>query len=58
MKYADGALTEDEYADMKAKRQTWRDNINAYEAEIASLEAADTTETEAAETETETSAES
>ena len=33
-KYADGALTDDEYAETKAKRQAWRDEINEYEAQL------------------------
>ncbi|WP_270847548.1 hypothetical protein [Candidatus Collinsella stercoripullorum] len=39
MKHADGALTDEEYAEMKAKRQGWRDTINELEARRMSLEA-------------------
>lgn len=31
IKYAEGALTADEYAPIKAQRQEWRDRINALE---------------------------
>ena len=31
IKYAEGALTAEEYADMKAQRQAWRDRINELE---------------------------
>ena len=34
IKYAEGALTEKEYAEMKAQRQAWRDRINELEALI------------------------
>ena len=32
IKYAEGAMTEEEYADTKAQRQAWRDRINELEA--------------------------
>ncbi len=31
IKYAEGVLSEEEYADMKAQRQLWRDRINELE---------------------------
>jgi hypothetical protein len=34
MKYFEGLLTDEEYAPIKAKRQEWRDRINALEEEI------------------------
>lgn len=37
IKYAEGFITEEEYASIKAQRQTWRDEINALEAEIEAL---------------------
>ena len=37
IKYAEGALTEEEYAPIKAQRQVWRDEINALEAELQEL---------------------
>lgn len=37
MKHADGALTDEDYADTKAKRQQWRDRINELEAEQVRL---------------------
>lgn len=33
IKYAEGWLTADEYADTKAQRQAWREEINALEAQ-------------------------
>lgn len=33
-KHADGAMTDEEYAEMKAKRQAWRDRINELETEL------------------------
>lgn len=38
-KIAEGKATKDEYADKIAERQTWRDDINAAQDEIARLEA-------------------
>ena len=32
LKHADGALTDDEYADARAERQQWRDRINELQA--------------------------
>ena len=34
IKHADGVITDEEYADMRAKRQAWRDRINELEEEI------------------------
>jgi FtsZ-binding cell division protein ZapB len=34
IKYAEGFLTEEEYAEMKAQRQAWRERINELEAVI------------------------
>lgn len=34
IKYAEGWMTETEYAPIKAQRQAWRDRINELEAEI------------------------
>lgn len=34
IKYAEGQLTAEEYAPMKAQRQAWRDEINRLEKEI------------------------
>lgn len=41
IKYSEGELTEEEYAEMKANRHRWRTEINELEAE---LEDADTGE--------------
>ena len=38
-KIAEGKATKAEYADKIAERQTWRDDINAAQDEIARLEA-------------------
>lgn len=38
-KIAEGKATKEEYADKIAERQTWRDDINAAQDEIARLEA-------------------
>ena len=38
IKYAEGALSEDEYANMKVQRQAWRDRINELEAIIGGKE--------------------
>lgn len=38
LKFSDGALTEAEYASMRAQRQAWRDEINAAEEEIRALQ--------------------
>ena len=32
LKHADGALTDEEYADARAERQQWRDRINELQA--------------------------
>ena len=37
IKYAEGMLTEDEYAPIKAQRQAWRDEINALEEELKAV---------------------
>ena len=37
IKYAEGALTEEEYAPIKAQRQAWRDEINALEKELSEV---------------------
>ena len=34
IKYAEGCLTEEEYAEMRAQRQAWRERINELEAVI------------------------
>ena len=34
IKYAEGAMTEEEYAETKAQRQAWRDRINELEAKL------------------------
>ena len=34
LKYAEGFLSEAEYAETKAQRQAWRDEINALEAKL------------------------
>ena len=34
LKFSDGALTEEEYAPIRAQRQVWRDQINALEARL------------------------
>lgn len=36
IKYAEGQLSEEEYASMKAERQSWRDRINELEAQMLS----------------------
>lgn len=36
IKYAEGFISETDYAPIKAQRQAWRDEINALEAELAS----------------------
>jgi NAD-dependent DNA ligase len=38
LKHADGELSDDEYAEMKEKRQQWRDRINELQAQQQSLE--------------------
>ena len=37
LKYAEGALTEEEYSETKAQRAAWRGRINALESELAAL---------------------
>ena len=34
LKFSDGALTEEEYAPIRAQRQAWRDEINMLEAQL------------------------
>lgn len=34
IKHADGALSDDDYAETKSKRQSWRDKINELEAQM------------------------
>ena len=41
IKYAEGVLTEEEYTEMKAQRQAWRDRINELEAIGGSYESFD-----------------
>lgn len=38
-KHADGAMTEEEFAPIRAQRQAWRDEINVLEADIQALKA-------------------
>lgn len=35
LKHADGAMSDEEYSPIKAKRAEWRSRINAAEAELA-----------------------
>lgn len=37
IKYAEGLLTEEEYAPIKAKRQAWRDEINNLEKQLEEI---------------------
>jgi hypothetical protein len=37
LKYAEGMLSETEYAPIKLQRQAWRDEINSIELEIEAL---------------------
>ena len=39
IKYAEGFITETDYAPIKAQRQAWRDEINALEADVESQKA-------------------
>ena len=39
IKYAEGELTEEEYAPIREQRKAWRNEINALRAEIAELKA-------------------
>jgi hypothetical protein len=39
IKYAEGELTEEEYAPIREQRKAWRDEINALRAEIAEIKA-------------------
>ena len=38
IKYAEGLISEEEYADTKALRQSWRDEINELEKEVSNGE--------------------
>ena len=38
-KYAEGWLTEEDYAETKQRRQGWRDKINMLEGQLATIEA-------------------
>lgn len=38
IKYAEGLLSEEEYASIKAQRQAWRDEINKLEEELKELQ--------------------
>jgi hypothetical protein len=38
LKYAEGALTEAEFADTKAKRAAWREKINELEAALEGMD--------------------
>lgn len=40
IKYAEGELSAEEYAETKAQRKAWRAEINQLEAEIAELKSA------------------
>lgn len=37
LKHSDGALSDKEYEETKTKRQTWRDKINAAQAELEKM---------------------
>lgn len=37
IKYAEGEITAEEYAETKAQRKAWRSEINALEAELKTL---------------------
>lgn len=41
IKYAEGVLSEEEYAPVKSKRQEWRNEINELEEEINKLSKTD-----------------
>lgn len=38
LKHSDGVLSDDDYAETKAKRATWRAEINEYEIELVEAE--------------------
>lgn len=40
LKYAEGEISAEDYAETKAKRQHWRDRINELEEELEQLSAA------------------
>jgi hypothetical protein len=37
IKYAEGLVSDEDYAPIKSQRQSWRDEINALEAELQNL---------------------
>ncbi len=37
IKFAEGSLSADEYAEVKTQRETWRQEINTLEAELATF---------------------
>ncbi|MCM1231938.1 MAG: hypothetical protein NC489_17600 [Ruminococcus flavefaciens] len=39
IKFAEGSLSADEYAEIKAKRETWRQEINTLEMELTAFPA-------------------
>lgn len=39
IKFAEGSISADEYAETKAQRETWRQEINTLEAELATFPA-------------------
>lgn len=41
LKFAEGEISNEDYAEIKAQRQSWRDAINELEVELAELEAAE-----------------
>jgi hypothetical protein len=36
LKFAEGAISEEDYAPVRAKRQAWRDKVNELEAQLES----------------------
>jgi hypothetical protein len=41
IKHSEGAITDGEYATVKAQRQAWREEVNSLEAAIRELESSD-----------------
>lgn len=41
LKYAEGRLTTEEYAETSAQRQAWRDEINRLESELQNIKEGD-----------------
>lgn len=39
LKHADGTITDEDYAEIKANRQAWRDRINELQEQLASADA-------------------